>query len=173
MKVSEQVPHRTAYGPNNSWVVPEIPVKWLPVLCETNRPARAIGTDCWACARNFFLSSAVASAEYPGSKSLAPFLRGFPTATRERRVCWEADFQRQSDSAYAFWSRNIFMQWWNTSVIRLKWMCFVGGPFAKPMDQVTRINYVDVLQLCLMPQLQEDRDQIDRATTHIWPKLLR
>jgi hypothetical protein len=39
MEVSDHVPHRTTYGQNNSWVVLEIPAEWLPVHCETNRPA--------------------------------------------------------------------------------------------------------------------------------------
>ena len=34
-------------------MVHEIPAEWLPVLCETKRPAGAIGRDCRACARNF------------------------------------------------------------------------------------------------------------------------
>jgi hypothetical protein len=51
-EVSDYVPHRTTYGQNNSWVVHEIPAQWLPVRCETNRPARAIGQDSGACARN-------------------------------------------------------------------------------------------------------------------------
>jgi len=33
-------------------VVREIPAEWLPVRCETKRPAGAIGRDCRACARN-------------------------------------------------------------------------------------------------------------------------
>jgi len=33
-------------------VVHEIPAEWLPVRCETKRPAGAIGRDCRACARN-------------------------------------------------------------------------------------------------------------------------
>jgi len=33
-------------------VVHEIPAEWLPVRCETKRPAGAIGLDCLACARN-------------------------------------------------------------------------------------------------------------------------
>jgi len=32
-------------------VVHEIPAEWLPVRCETKRPAGAIGRDCRACAR--------------------------------------------------------------------------------------------------------------------------
>ena len=51
-EVSVYVPHRTTYGQNNSWVVHEIPAEWLPVRCETKRPAGAIGRDCRACARN-------------------------------------------------------------------------------------------------------------------------
>jgi hypothetical protein len=50
--VSDQVPHRTTYGQNNSWVVQEIPAEWLSVSCETNRPAGAIGRRCWAFATN-------------------------------------------------------------------------------------------------------------------------
>jgi hypothetical protein len=38
------------YVQHNSWVVQEIPAEWLPVHCETNRLARAIGWDCRACA---------------------------------------------------------------------------------------------------------------------------
>ena len=34
------------------WVVHEIRAEWLPVRCETKRPAGAIGRDCRACARN-------------------------------------------------------------------------------------------------------------------------
>ena len=33
-------------------VVHEIPAEWLPVRCETKRPAGSIGQDCRACARN-------------------------------------------------------------------------------------------------------------------------
>jgi len=33
-------------------VVHEIPAEWLPVRCETKRPAGAIGRDCRVCARN-------------------------------------------------------------------------------------------------------------------------
>jgi len=52
MEISDHVPHRTTYGQNNSWVVHEIPAEWLPVRCEKNRPAGAIGRDCRECARN-------------------------------------------------------------------------------------------------------------------------
>jgi len=52
MEVSDHVPHRTTYGQNNSWVVHEIPAEWLPVRWKTKRPAKAIGWDCRACARN-------------------------------------------------------------------------------------------------------------------------
>jgi hypothetical protein len=38
-EVSDHVPHRTTYGQTSSWVVHEIPAEWLPVRCETNRPA--------------------------------------------------------------------------------------------------------------------------------------
>ena len=51
-KVSDHVQHRTTYGQNNSWVVHEIPAEWLPVRCETKRPAGAIDRECRACARN-------------------------------------------------------------------------------------------------------------------------
>jgi len=33
-------------------VVHEIPAQWLHVRCKMNRPAKAIGRDCRACARN-------------------------------------------------------------------------------------------------------------------------
>jgi hypothetical protein len=45
-EVSDHVPHRTTYGKNSSWVVHEIQAEWLPVRCETKRPAGAIGRDC-------------------------------------------------------------------------------------------------------------------------------
>jgi len=35
-------------------VVHEIPAEWLHVRCETKRPAKAIGRDCRACARNVY-----------------------------------------------------------------------------------------------------------------------
>jgi hypothetical protein len=39
MEVSDHVPHRTTYRQNNSWVVREIPVDWLPVHFKTKRLA--------------------------------------------------------------------------------------------------------------------------------------
>src|SRR5215510_2549337 len=46
--------YHTEQPTNNtiSCVVHEIPTEWLPVRCETNRPAGAIGRDYQACARN-------------------------------------------------------------------------------------------------------------------------
>jgi hypothetical protein len=67
MEVSDLVPHRTTYGQNNSWVVHEIPTEWLPVRCETNRPAGAIGRDCRACARITGLTSAASPRVYISS----------------------------------------------------------------------------------------------------------
>jgi hypothetical protein len=48
-EVSDHVPHRTTYGQNNSWVVHEIPVEWLPVSCETKITATAGGTNELPC----------------------------------------------------------------------------------------------------------------------------
>ena len=163
-EVSDHVPHRTTYGQNNSWVVNEIPAEWLPVRCETNRPARAIGRNCRACARNVCQESsqvntsrepgiadasvkclahstqtssreriraaAVAGTESPGSQSSFSLLRGFLTAARRRRVCWEAGFQRRGDVSCGKVNRHN-VRIWDTSVIRLKWMCFVPFPLAK------------------------------------------
>jgi hypothetical protein len=40
-EVSDHVAHRNTLRQNNSWVVHEITAQWLPVRCETNRPAAA------------------------------------------------------------------------------------------------------------------------------------
>jgi len=41
-------------------------------------------------------------------------------------------------------------------MIRLKWMCFVPFPLAKCTDHFSLRSQLDMLQLWLMPQLQED-----------------
>jgi hypothetical protein len=82
-------------------------------------------------------AAAVAGTEFPGSHSSFLVLRGFPTAARGRGVCWEAGFQWRGDihacgkvnrHKVRIWGTENPMQLWNTSVIDLKWMCFL--PFS-------------------------------------------
>jgi hypothetical protein len=86
-EVSDQVPHRTTYGQNNSWVVQDIPAEWLPVRCETNRPAEATGRDCRACARDFYQEpSEVNTSREPGiaNASVKCLAHSAQTSSRER-----------------------------------------------------------------------------------------
>ena len=77
----------TTYGQNNSWVLHEIPAEWLPVGCETNRPAGAIGRNCRACARNVCQeSSEVNTSREPGITDVSVNCLAYSaqTSSRER-----------------------------------------------------------------------------------------
>jgi hypothetical protein len=121
--------------------------------------------------RNFWTRSATtntaaAGAESPDHKLRFQFcvhfqqrleedglLRSWFSVTRRRVMCvvrW---------TKHSFGARKILMQRWNTSAIRLKWMCFLPLPLAKSTEPtVTGINYLDMLHLWLMPQLERDRE---------------
>jgi hypothetical protein len=64
-------------------------------------------------------------------------------------------------TTYTFGAWNILVQWWNTSVIRLNWMCFVLLPLTKCMDHISLKSqllpvWTTILQMLLMPQLQDE-----------------
>ena len=124
--------------------------------------------------RERILAAAVAGAESPGSQSSFTLLRGLPAAARGRRVCWEAVFSDKAAFHVCGKVNHHNVRIWGTEnphatmepvhdLPKVNVFCAVSsckpyGPFFFVEPTVTGINYLYMLQLWLMAQLQEDSE---------------
>ena len=186
-------------------MVHEIPAQWLPVRCETNRPAEAIGRNCRACARNVCQEPSEVNTTRE-SELLMPqssvwrilrkylHVRGYRLQLLQAlnpqdynlRFHFRMDFQQRLEED-GFAEKLVFsdeatfhvcgkvnrhnVRIWGTENSHATMenvrdspkvnafcavsSCKVYGPFFFAEPTVTGINYLDMLQLWLMPQLQE------------------